>query len=74
MNHSSESQNRQGLSSADWAKFGVQQIACIRPVVVDGIDAVAIHSADGTPIGAAPNVDLAVAAILEHEMEPARVH
>ena len=36
--------------------------------------AVAIHSADGTPIGAAPTADLAIAAIIQNEMEPVLVH
>lgn len=62
------------LSDADWARFGAEDIAYIRPVVVDGAKAIAIHAADGTPIGAAPSADLAIAAILQHEMEPALVH
>jgi len=62
------------LSLADWARFGVQEIAYIRPVLVNGVRAIAIHAADGTPIGAAPNAELAIAAILQHEMEPALVH
>lgn len=62
------------LSIADWARFGVQEIAYIRPVVVNGVHAMSIHAADGTPIGAAPNEELAVAAILQHEMAPALVH
>ena len=44
-----------GLSVADWASFGAQQIAYVRPVVVNGVKAMAIHAADGTPIGAAPS-------------------
>jgi len=62
------------LSPMDWARFGVQQIAYIRPVVVNGVAAMAIHAADGTPIGAAPTADLAIAAIMQHEMAPALVH
>jgi hypothetical protein len=62
------------LSVADWASFGAQEIAYIRPVVVKGVHAIAIHAADGTPIGAAPNAELAIAAILQHEMAPALVH
>ena len=62
------------LSAADWAAFGVQQIAYMRPVVVNGVRAMAIHAADGTPIGAAPDARLAAAAIVQHEMEPALVH
>lgn len=62
------------LSAADWAAFGVQQIAYIRPVLINGVRGMSIHAADGTPIGAAPDARLAVAAILQHEMEPALVH
>jgi len=62
------------LSVADWARFGAQEIAYIRPVLVNGVHAMAIHAADGTPIGAAPNAQLAIAAILQHEMAPALVH
>ena len=63
-----------GLSVADWARFGAEQIAYVRPVVVNGVKAIAIHAADGTAIGAAPSVDLAMPAIRQHEMEPALVH
>lgn len=62
------------LSVADWARFGLQEIAYIRPVVVNGIRAISIHAADGSPIGAAPSAELAVAAILQHEMAPVLVH
>ena len=62
------------LSSQDWARFGVQEIAYIRPVVVNGVPAMSIHAADGTPIGAAPNAELAIAAIEQHELAAVRVH
>ena len=62
------------LSSQDWARFGVQEIAYIRPVVVNGVSAMSIHAADGTPIGAAPNAELAIAAIEQHELAAVRVH
>ncbi|MES2712645.1 MAG: hypothetical protein V4653_13765 [Pseudomonadota bacterium] len=62
------------ISPRDWAQFGTEQIAYIRPVMVNGAQAVAIHAADGTPIGAAPDARLAIAAIIEHEMEPMLLH
>ena len=62
------------LSVTDWARFGVQEIAYIRPMLLNGVRAMAIHAADGTPIGAAPNAELAIAAILQHEMAPALLH
>ncbi|HYF09119.1 MAG TPA: hypothetical protein VD970_15960 [Acetobacteraceae bacterium] len=59
------------LSPVDWARFGVHHIAYCRPALINGQLGVAIHAADGTPIGAAPNAVLAEAAIREHEMVPA---
>lgn len=62
------------LSPLDWARFGARSIAYTRPVFVNGQHAVAIHAADGTPIGAAPTLALAEAAILQHGMGAAPVH
>jgi hypothetical protein len=62
------------MSPLEWARFGAHHIAYIRPVTVNGVAGMAIHAADGTPIGAAPTAELAMAAIRQHEMAPARVH
>lgn len=62
------------LSPLDWARYGAQHIAYTRPVLVNGQRAVAIHAADGTPIGAAPTLALAEAAILQHGMGAAQLH
>jgi hypothetical protein len=63
-----------GLSLRDFAQLGVAHIAYIKPVLLNGAQAFAIHAADGTPIGAAPSAQLADAAIRQHEMEPFAVH
>ena len=52
----------------------MQEIAYIRPVMVNGEPAMSIHAADGTPIGAAPTAELAIAAIEQHELAAVRVH
>ncbi len=62
------------LSPMDWARFGLQQVAYLRPMLMDGVLAVSIHAADGTRIGAAPNIAAAAAAVVEHEMAPVLVH
>lgn len=62
------------LSEAQLAQLGVQQIAYIRPVVVDGESGYSIHAADGTPMALAGDRDVAIAAVLQHEMMPALVH
>jgi len=62
------------LSAQDFARLGAEDVAYVRPVVLNGARAFAIHAADGTPIGAAPSAQLAAAAIRQHEMEPLLVH
>lgn len=62
------------LSDAQLAQLGVSQIAYVRPVIVNGAPAFAIHAADGTPMAVASERELAVAAIRQHEMIPALVH
>jgi hypothetical protein len=62
------------LSPLDWARYGTNRIAYLRPVMVNNQRAVAIHAADGTQIGAAPDYALAAAAIFQHGMGVALVH
>jgi len=62
------------LSSRDFARLGADEVAYLRPVLLNGAVAFAIHAADGTPIGAAPSAPLAAAAIRQHDMEPMLVH
>jgi hypothetical protein len=62
------------LSVQDFARLGLEEMAYVRPVVLNGARAFSIHAADGTAIGAAPSSQLAAAAILQHEMEPVALH
>jgi len=62
------------ISTAQLAQLGLQQIAYVKQVVVNGAQGFAIHAADGTPMAVAGDRDVAVAAILQHEMVPAQVH
>ena len=62
------------ISPQQLAMLGVQQIAYVKPVVVNGTAAYAIHAADGTPMAIAGERDAALAAIVQHEMVPALVH
>lgn len=64
----------QHMDPAAFAALGAQQIAYLRPVQVNGQKAVAIFAADGTQIGAAPDVATAAAAVVQHEMAPVMVH
>lgn len=62
------------LTTEQLAQLGLQQLAYIRPVMVNGEQGFAIHAADGTPMAVAGDRDVAVAAVLEHELVPASVH
>ena len=62
------------LSPLDWARYGTNRIAYMRPVTVNNQRAIAIHAADGTQIGAAPEYALGAAAIFQHGMGVALVH
>jgi hypothetical protein len=62
------------LSVEQLAGLGVSQIAYVKPVMMNGVRAFAIHAADGTPMALADDRDMAVAAIREHEMFPSLVH
>ena len=58
------------MSSQDFALIGVEQLAYIKPTVVNGVSGFSIHAADGTQIGMAPSRDIAFAAVKQHELEP----
>ena len=62
------------ITPQDFAVMGMQQVAYVRPTVVNGITAFTIHAADGTQIGMAPNRDIAFAAVIQHELEPVSLH
>jgi hypothetical protein len=62
------------MSPAQFAELGAGAVAYIRPVLVDGNTAFAIHAANGAPMGLAESRDIAAAAITQHEMFPALVH
>jgi len=62
------------LSEQQLAALGVSQIAYVKPVMVNGIQGFAIHAADGTPMAVAGDRDVAVAAVMQHEMLAVSVH
>jgi len=62
------------ISTEQLAQLGLQQIAYVKPIVVNGMAVFAIHAADGTPMATVPNAEVAFAAIVQHEMVPAMVH
>jgi len=62
------------LSGDQLARLGVQQIAYVKAVMMNGMVAYAIHAADGTQMAVADNRDVAIAAVHQHEMLASLVH
>ncbi len=63
------------LAEDAFLSLGAQQIAYIKSVSLpDGAHAVAIFSADGKPMAAAPSIEVAEALLRQHDLEPALVH
>jgi hypothetical protein len=76
MNTSSRSiaDSLRGLSEQDFLAFGVQQIAYIRPVFVNGAVHFSIHAADGTPLAIHHDVRVAAALTRQNNLEPMYLH
>lgn len=62
------------MSAEQFTALGMSQLAYVKPVLVNGVRAFAIHAADGSPMAMTGDENVALAAIVQHEMMPARVH
>jgi hypothetical protein len=62
------------LTPQMFGSLGMGHIAYVRPILVNGTAAFAIHAADGTQMAVAPEQAVAIAAIRQHEMEPLSLH
>ena len=62
------------MTTNDLALLGMQDIAYVKPVIVDGNSGFAVHAADGTQMALIANRDLAFAVVRQNEMEPVSVH
>jgi hypothetical protein len=62
------------LSQQEMAALGMNDLAYVRPVVVEGKNGFMICAADGSPLGVAETRDLARAAARRHGLEPQLVH
>ena len=58
------------MTGAELREWGMKEVAYFRTITHEGATLVAIHAADGTPVGIAEDEDSAVDAILEQGMVP----
>ncbi len=62
------------LSAEDFAALGLNQLAYVKTIDVDGNTAFAVHAADGSELGVFDNRDTAFAAALRNDFYPVSVH
>lgn len=62
------------ISEEQLAALGVSHVAYLKPVVLNGVQGIAIHAADGTPMAVAGSREIAAAVVVQHEMVPLSVH
>jgi len=62
------------MSARELALLGMQDLAYIKAVVVDGTTGYAVHAADGTQIAMLSNRDVAFVTVRQHDLEPVSVH
>lgn len=62
------------ISPQEFALWGIQDIAYIRAIIVDGRRGFEIRAADGTPVAVMKSLALAQAAVRQNDLEPLSVH
>ncbi|MCC7271297.1 MAG: DUF1150 family protein [Alphaproteobacteria bacterium] len=69
-----QTQKFKELSVQAFAQLGMPYLAYVRRVVVNDQVRFAIHAADGSAMGETDALDVAFAAVRQHDMEPVSVH
>ncbi|NBX73364.1 MAG: DUF1150 family protein [Alphaproteobacteria bacterium] len=62
------------MTEAELAEFGLNELAYIKPLKVQGEWMHGVYGADGTPITIIQNRELAIATLQQHEMAALSVH
>ncbi|MDX1581606.1 MAG: hypothetical protein R3360_08280 [Alphaproteobacteria bacterium] len=62
------------ISAEDFKQWGLDRQIYIKPVEVEGHDAIAVHNASGEQVGVLASVQQAEAAAYEHDVELVALH
>lgn len=62
------------LDVRELGAYGIDHMAYIKTVMIDGEKLHAIHAADGTPLSVVADRKIAFATVSQHDMEPMSVH
>ena len=71
MNTSATSQT---ISSNDLMALGLNDVAYVKPALIEDKPVFSVHAADGTQIAIFADREVAIAAVRRHDMEPLSVH
>lgn len=69
-----ELQDLRGMTVQDLAVLGLNDVAYVKTIQVEGETAYSVHAADGAQIAVMDDRDVAFAAIRQGDMEPVSVH
>lgn len=69
-----QTQSMEALSTRDLLTLGLEKVAYVKPVEIDGEIAIAVYAADGTQIALMEDRDIAFATLRQHDLEPLSVH
>ena len=69
-----ETERIRHLSARELALFGMQDLAYVKQLTVNGVTGYAVHAADGTQIAVLPDREIAFATLRTHDLEPLSVH
>ncbi len=59
----------QNLTNQDFLNFGVQHLAYVKPIKIDGKTSYAIHAADGTPLSVMESMQEAILTIRQNALD-----
>ena len=62
------------MSAQDFAQWGFEHVAYIKPVEINGGTKFAVYAANGQQLGIMETSDKALAAIIQNDLEPLSVH
>ncbi len=62
------------MSAHDFAQWGAEHVAYIKPVEVKGGTQFAVFAANGQQLGLMETPDMARAAVIQNDLEPLSVH
>jgi|MDTD01.1.fsa_nt_gb hypothetical protein len=74
MNANSPAEALRQISPEAFAALGLPNLAYVKPVESKGTVEYEIHAANGERIGVAPSHETAVAAVIQHDLEPVNLH